>query len=281
MKNEIENNNQREETEQFTYECLTKFREPLLSSMVHSLNIPDGSKGLDAGCAIGRITRLLAETVGQNGHVTGLDLSKDFIHYAEKNYRAENLRFAAGNIKTLPFDDYSFDWLWSMDTVWPGPEEFGCPAKDPLIILKEYDRVLKPGGSVFISFWSSQKLLPGYPLLEARLNTTSSAAAPFTKGMNPVNHFMNARYWFQEAGLSHIGVKTYSGDIVAPLHENDRQALYLLFQMLWGESEAEVSVRDWQDFKRLCDPASEDYILNNPHYYGFYTYTLFKGTKPG
>ena len=49
--------------------------------------------------------------------------------------------------------------------------------------------------------------------------------------------------------------------------------------MFWGESKSEITESDWKDFKRLYDPDSDDYILNNQHYYGFYTYTLFKGIK--
>ncbi|MBL7136565.1 MAG: class I SAM-dependent methyltransferase [Candidatus Marinimicrobia bacterium] len=279
MENEIENTIQNYETEISTYECLTQFRESLLNSIIKSLSIHAESNGLDAGCGIGFVTKLLAETVGENGHVIGLDLSKDFIHYAKNNNQTYNIQFIEGNVNSLQFDDNSFDWLWSVDTIWPGPKELGCPAENPLPIIKEFNRVIKPGGSVFILFWSSQKLLPGYPLLEARLNTTSSATAPFINGMEPKNHILNGRYWLEKVNFKDIIVKTYLGDIIAPLSKNDRHALNILFEMFWGESQSEVSKGDWKDFKRLCDPNSDDYILNNQHYYGFYTYTLFKGTK--
>lgn len=279
MENEVENTIHNFETEISTYECLTKFREPLLNSITKSLNIPPGSNGLDAGCGIGSVTKLLAETVGRNGHVTGIDLSEDFIIYAKTSYQTKNNQFKEGDINSLHFNDNSFDWLWSADTVWPGPKELGCPAEDPVPIIREFYRVIKPGGSVFLLFWSSQKLLPGYPLLEARLNTTSSATAPFSEGMKPINHILNGRYWLEKADFKDISVKTYLGDIIAPLSKNDRNALNFLFTMLWGESESEVSEIDWKDFKRICNPDSDDYILNNPHYYGFYTYTVFKGIK--
>ena len=279
MEDEIENTIQNSETEISIYECLTKFKEPLLNSIIKSLSIPAESKGLDAGCGIGSVTKLLAETVGEKGHVIGVDLSKDFVHYAKNNNQTNNTQFIEGNVNSLRFDDNSFDWVWSIDTIWPGPKELGCPSEDPLKIIKEFHRVIKPGGSVFILFWSSQKLLAGYPILEARLNTTSSATAPYNKGMKPVNHIMNGRYWLQKAVFNDISAKTYLGDIIAPLSGNDRNALTILFQMFWGESESEVTENDLNDFKRLYDPGSDDYILNKQHYYGFYTYTLFRGKK--
>jgi len=279
MENKIKNTIQNYETEISTYECLSKFGEPLLNSIIKSLSIPAESHGLDAGCGIGFVTKLLAKTVRENGHVIGLDLSKDFIHYAKNNNQTNNIQFIEGNVNSLQFDDNSFDWVWSKDTVWPGQIKLGCPSEDPIKIIKEFNRVIKPGGCIFLLFWSSQKLLAGYPILEARLNTTSSATAPFIKGMKPTNHILNARYWLQKADFNDILVNTYLGDIIAPFSENDRNALNILFQMFWGESESEVSERDWKDFKRLCDETSNDYILNNQYYYGFYTYTLFKGTK--
>jgi hypothetical protein len=90
---------------------------------------------------------------------------------------------------------------------------------------------------------------------------------------------MNARYRLEKADFKDISVKTYLGDIIAPLSKTDRDVLNYLFQMFWGESESEISEIDWNEFKRICDPNSDDYILNNQHYYGFYTYTLFKGIK--
>jgi ubiquinone/menaquinone biosynthesis C-methylase UbiE len=279
METEIENISENFEREISTYECLTKFREPLLNVIIKSLRIPAASKGLDAGCGIGSVTKLLAEHVGEKGHVIGLDQSRDFIQYAKTNNQTDTIQFIEGDINSLQFDDNSFDWLMSIDTVWPGPKELGCPAEDPLEIIKEFYRILKPGGSVFILFWSSQKLLPGYPILEARLNTTASATAPFINGMKPLQHILNGRYWLKNAEFTAISVKTYVGDIIAPLSKNDRNALHILFEMFWGESQSEVSEADCKDFKKLCNPGSDDYILNNEHYYGFYTYTLFKGIK--
>ena len=279
METEIENNVKNPALAIATYEYLNKFREPLLNHIIKSLDIPAKSRGLDAGCGIGYVTKVLAEQVGEKGQVIGLDLSREFIQYAKTKHQMDNIQFIEGDINSLEFDDNSIDWIMCIDTLWPGPKELGCPAEDPLTIIKEFYRVLKPGGSVFILFWSSQKLLPGYPLLEARLNTTASATAPFSNGMKPLHHILNGRYWLQNAGFTAISVKTYVGDITAPLSENDRTALTILFEMFWSESRSEVSKDDWEAFKRLCDPRLDDYILGNRYYYGFYTYTLFKGIK--
>jgi demethylmenaquinone methyltransferase/2-methoxy-6-polyprenyl-1,4-benzoquinol methylase len=257
------------------YRCLTEFRMPLLEKIISSLSVKSGSKGLDAGCGFGTITKLLS----RYGHVTGLDLSEVFIEYAVKYNKTENTDFTAGDINSLTFDKETFDWIWSVDTVWIGPEELGCPAEEPPGILKGFHRVLKPGGILYLLFWSSQKLLPGYPLLEASLNTSSSATAPYVKGMNPDNHIFRLGSQLKKAGFTGIDITTHVMDIKSPLTKNDKEVLNILFRMFWGESEQEMSIEDVKAYNRFCSPDSPDYILNLPDYYGFITYTIIKGVK--
>jgi ubiquinone/menaquinone biosynthesis C-methylase UbiE len=55
---------------------MNTLREPVLQDLVHGLKLPEGSHGLDNGCGIGLQSVMLAEEVGSNGHVTGLDISE-------------------------------------------------------------------------------------------------------------------------------------------------------------------------------------------------------------
>jgi len=216
----------------------------------------------------------LAEAVAPAGHVTGLDLSPEFLVHAreitKKSSLSEHVSFQEGDVNKLPFDNGTFDWVWSVDCV------VFIPAQ-PLPLLKELARVVKPGGSVAILVWSSQQLLPGYPLLEARLNATSLGIAPFVKGKRPELHFLRALGWFHEVGLEEPSAQTFVGDVHAPLSNDIRSALLSLFQMRWGEPQSEISQEDWAEYQRLCQPESPDFILNLPDYYAFFTYSLFHG----
>jgi demethylmenaquinone methyltransferase/2-methoxy-6-polyprenyl-1,4-benzoquinol methylase len=170
----------------------------------------------------------------------------------------------------LPFEEDSFDWVWSADCV-------GYPAGDTLPVLKEIARVLRPGGTLAILAWTSQQLLPGYPLLEARLNATCSAYAPFLLGKPPESHFMRCLRWFPEAGIAAPVCHTFIGEAQGPLQPEMRNALVLLFEMLWSTAEYNAAEADTLEFKRLCRPGSPGFILDLPEYYGFFTYTMFSG----
>jgi demethylmenaquinone methyltransferase/2-methoxy-6-polyprenyl-1,4-benzoquinol methylase len=261
------------------YENLTKFREPLIEKIIESLDISPDSEGIDIGCGIGRVTNFLSNKIGLNEDLIGLDFSDDLINYARKNSKKENVRFIQGDVNNLNFDPNSFDWIWSMDTIWVGPKEFGCPTNKPDRVLNQLYNILKPGGKLYLAFWSSQKILPGYPLLEARLNASTSANAPYLNDMDPDSHILCGKKWLSKAKFEHIEAKSFIGEIVGPLNEIDKTALTTLFQMFWGNSRKEVSKKDWERFNEYCSPVSGKFILNNPDYYGFYIYTLFQGTK--
>jgi len=249
-------------------------REPVLRSAIQALRLPSGSRGLDAGCGIGLQALLLAEAVGPAGHVTGLDLSPEFLVCAEGIVEqaglSEQISFQEGHVRELPFDDDTFDWAWSADCVGYAPME-------PLPLVKELARVVKPGGSVAILAWSSEKLLPGHPLLEARLNATSSGIAPFVEGKKPESHFLRALGWFRHAGLEEPTARTFAGDAHAPLTDDLRNALIALFEMRWPGVESELTPEDWAAYQRLCLPESPDFILDRPDYYAFFTYSMFHG----
>ncbi len=221
------------------------------------------------------------KAVAPGGHVTGLDLRSHFLVRAEEIVKESGLsgqvRFQEGDLSQLLFDDDTFDWVWSLDTVWPGPKEMGCPAEDPLPLVSELARVVKPGGIVAIVFWSSQELLPGYPLLEARLNATSPANAPFTQGMRPEAHCLRPSGWLRGARLQEPTARTLVADVHVPLSDDTRSALAATFRMFWEAAQSEVAPEDWAEFQRLCQPASPDFILNLPDYYAFLTSSLFYG----
>lgn len=253
-------------------------REPILREAIQALEIPAGSRGLDAGCGIGLQALLLADAVGPGGHITGLDISKEFLFYAKNLVKSSPLSgritFREGDVNKLPFEDNIFDWVWSVDCV-------GYPVeKNPLSVLGELARVVIPGGNIAILGWSSQTLLPGHPLLEARLNATCSSYLPFLKRVKPQSNFSRALGWFLDMGFINPRAQTFMNDIHAPLDDEMREALISFFDMLWGEPQPGESEEDRAEYLRLCSPESKDFILDCPDYYAFYAYSMFQGKVP-
>ena len=252
-------------------------REPVLRTMIQSLKLPRGSQGLDAGCGIGLQTLLFAKILGEQGHITGVDILPELLAYGAATVAklglSDHITFREADVSHLPFDDDTFDWAWSADCI-------GYPAGELTPLVEELMRVVKPRGEVILLGWSSQQLLPGYPLLEARLNATCSGYIPFFKQQSPDFNFMRAGHWFQMARLEEITAQTFVGEIQSPLTSEVRTALISLFEMLWGNPQSETSPEDWRLYQQLCKPESPNFILDIPDYYGFFTYSLFKGKVP-
>jgi SAM-dependent methyltransferase len=95
---------------------------------------------LDVGCGIGGSTRRLSLETGCR--VTGIDLSESYIDTAERLTRLldmqDQVTFHACSALELPFEDNSFDGVWSL--------QMNMNVEDKLSWLKETYRVIKPGG---------------------------------------------------------------------------------------------------------------------------------------
>lgn len=247
---------------------------PINRAAVAALELPPGSRGLDAGCGIGLQAILLAEAVGETGRVVGVDLQPGLLSEARARTQAAGMSrrvsFEPGDVRRLPFASGEFDWVWSANCV-----GYGMP--DPQAAVAELARVVRPGGLVALLVWSSQLLLPGYPLLEARLNATDPGLAPFAPGSPPERHHLRGLGLLRAAGLHQVQALTFVGQAFAPLAPPVREGLTDLLRMRWPGAQSALSPQDAAEFRRLCRPESPDFILDHPDYYAFYTETLFRG----
>lgn len=96
---------------------------------------------LDAGCAFGRDTALFA----QHGfEVIGIDMSDALLDRARELY--PELMFRNMDVRQLDLGDNSIAGIWCHATLLHLKDE------DTLRALKEFQRVLSPGGVLFLSF---------------------------------------------------------------------------------------------------------------------------------
>ncbi len=251
-------------------------KEPVIKQVLESLRLPAGSKGLDVGCGDGYYTLMLAKSLGPGSHVTGIDAVEPFLDQgralSSKFNLTERVSFIKGDITGHRFEKNIFDWVFSIDCA----ELF---TQDPVSMCKKLAVMIKPGGSLFMLNLSSQQLLPGYPVLEARLNATSPGIAPLAPGMKPGLHGLRTLEWLQKAGFINLGAATYVREIISPFSNHIREGLLNLFEMRWGGNNPELSKEDQLEYKRLCKGDSPDCILDIRGYYGFFTYSLFQGSK--
>jgi SAM-dependent methyltransferase len=102
-----------------------------------------GEAILEVGCGAGSLVRLLARRLGDANSITGADVNpfllREAAQLAEADGLAEAIRFTKGNAEALPFDDESFDCVYSV-TVF---EE--CDADRA---IAEAMRVVRRGGRV-------------------------------------------------------------------------------------------------------------------------------------
>ena len=110
-------------------------------SFFDPLGLTPRSHVLEVGCGAGGCAIYLAQTVGAK--VTGIDINESAIKNATTLAGLTNLsscvRFEqADAAKALPFPDQSFDAIYSNDTM--------CHIADRVSVLKEWRRLLKPGG---------------------------------------------------------------------------------------------------------------------------------------
>ena len=104
------------------------------------LGFRGGERVLDIGSGIGGPSRFLASRYGCQ--VTGIDLTAEFCRVAEMLTRltglTEKVRYRQGNALDLPFEDTSFDVVWSQNA------SMNIADRDRL--YSEMHRVLQPGG---------------------------------------------------------------------------------------------------------------------------------------
>jgi ubiquinone/menaquinone biosynthesis C-methylase UbiE len=110
------------------------------------IELPRPAAVLDLGCGTGVVARALAARDGFAGTVTGIDQSARFIAAAEgiaaRDGVAGDVQFAVGDAHALEFPAASFDAAIAHTLV--------SHVRDPLAVLSEAARVVRPGGFVAV-----------------------------------------------------------------------------------------------------------------------------------
>lgn len=185
------------------------------------MNVQKGTKALDVCCGTADWTLAMAEAVGETGEAVGLDFSQNMLKIGEekvKNSPFSNIALLHGNAMELPFEDNSFDYV----TIGFGLRN----VPDYLQVLKEMQRVVKPGGKV-VCLETSQPTMIGYRqmyllyfkyIMPALGKMVAKSYDEYSWLQESARDFPGQKQladMFREAGLTDVEVKSYTGGVAA------------------------------------------------------------------
>jgi ubiquinone/menaquinone biosynthesis C-methylase UbiE len=103
----------------------------------------------EPGCGSGRITRLLCEAIGVEGKIYACDFSRGMVASCKRQGFPAQVVISPSPADNLPIADVECDAVVCFNA-FPHFE-------DKQAVLKEFQRVLKPGGKLFIAHSISRK----------------------------------------------------------------------------------------------------------------------------
>lgn len=134
----------------------TKYRHILVGGLTHhsenifpKLEIREGDKAVDVGCGFGDTAIQIAQRVGPEGSVLGMDCCNAFLEFGRADARAAgvtNVSFIEADVQSYPFEpihDFCFSRF--------GTQFF----ENPVAGLRSMRRSLKPGGIMTMIVWRS------------------------------------------------------------------------------------------------------------------------------
>ncbi|WP_309572329.1 class I SAM-dependent methyltransferase [Deinococcus sp.] len=123
-----------------------------------------GQSVLDVMTGTGSVALALAERVQPGGRVVGADLSGGMLAAARSRAAGlQHLSFVQADATALPFEDQSFDVVACASGLFFVP--------DMILALREWSRVLRPGGPVVYSAFGPGMMAPLTRLWAERLGT--------------------------------------------------------------------------------------------------------------
>lgn len=192
-----------------------KWRDDIMARM----GVQEGAHVLDVCCGTADWTIALADATGTTGHVTGLDFSEGMLEVGRsKTMKYPNIKLIQGNAMALPFPDNSFDYV----TIGFGLRN----VPDYLTVLKEMNRVLKPGGMI-TCLETSQTELPIYrqlfrfyfkfvmPVLGKVFAKSYKEYSWLQESADDFPGMKQLAQLFTEAGFTTVSYKSYSGGAAA------------------------------------------------------------------
>ncbi len=135
------------------------------------MQLKPGMTVVEIGPGKGSYTKAVAEKVQPNGKVFAIDIQESIINRLKKKIKKENIQNIIPKIDdayNLSFEDESVDRIFAITCL---PE-----IPDPIRVLREFKRILKPDGIISLS---ELFLDPDYPLRRTEKRWAKEAGLDF------------------------------------------------------------------------------------------------------
>jgi len=170
----------------------------ILTFLIDSFNIREGSTIADLGCGTGIMFDMLRRKTGDNGLVVGVDFARTMIDRARKNFPFKNVFEVDGDVEHLPLQEDTFDYAITFAAF--------AHFTNHIRVMEEVSRILKQGGAFHIIHLMGSKELEEYhirtggPVAHDHLPSHEDMMELFEHG-----HFINVKI------TDHPGVFLASG----------------------------------------------------------------------
>jgi ubiquinone/menaquinone biosynthesis C-methylase UbiE len=152
------------------YNAISRGIADSIEHAVLRLNPRPGEKVLDLATGTGWTSRVVAR---RGAEVIGVDIAAGLLEAAERQAAAEQLRirYLQGDAEDLPFEEESFDAIVSTYGV--------MFASSPEAAAKELARVVRPGGRIALTTWTSDgNLFKMFQVMKAYMPPPAAPAPP-------------------------------------------------------------------------------------------------------
>lgn len=240
----------------------------LYSSLLSEAGLLPGDKVLDLGCGSGTHFDWIAQLIGPEGTIVGLDPDEENLasarnRIAGKPYEAR-VELHHGTIGTLPFDDGVFDAVWCAGTLQYVPDAIGA--------IKEMVRVVRPGGRVAAQDVEMHSMILG-PMPDDLLLALKGCLPGGLTGADDrdfvdwyVGHKL--RGYFIAAGLREVRGVLRTREYIHPLTEDERGFLDVAIPYLCTGSPGidDLPAGHADHLRSLVDSDDPAALLNRPEF---------------
>jgi phosphoethanolamine N-methyltransferase len=204
-----------------------------------------GKKVLDIGCGTGGITLHLASTKPLK-HITGFDVEKPVIEVATSRAietgLSERSSFIQAEPGTLPFEDRSFDIVFSKDAL--------IHVHDKEAVFEDIFRVLNSGGQFAASDWLTSHDGEPSPLMQTYLK-----AEGLSFGMASAKRYEDAMRKAGFINISTVNRNSWYREIARAELERLKGPLYKTVAAAVGADYVDKNIETWTAMQKVLDSA--------------------------